>query len=108
MLSDTVLKIYSLFAAISSLQVLAVGALLLCVAALLLVLVQKKRKVVLARSGVTEELCLQLARIADALERPGNQRADRLIAAASQAAIQPPAERLTEQAHSRPYSILGQ
>jgi hypothetical protein len=108
LLSDTVLKIYSFFAGISSLQVLALGALLLCVAALLLVLVQKKRRVMLVPSGVTEEFCLQLARIANALERPGNQRADRIIAAASHAAVRPPAERLTEQAHSRPYSILGQ
>ncbi|HUI74131.1 MAG TPA: hypothetical protein VLX32_04260 [Candidatus Acidoferrum sp.] len=108
MLSDSILKIYSFFAGISSLQVLAVGALLLSIAALLLALAQKKRRVVLVRSAVTDELGLQLARIADALDRPGSQRADRIIAAASQAAAQPAAERLTEQAHSRPYSILGQ
>jgi len=108
LLSDPILKIYSLLAGITSMQVLAIGALLLSVAAMLLAATQKKRKVVLVRSVVTDELGVLLARIAEALERPGNQRADRLIAAASQAAIQPPSERLTEQAHSRPYSILGQ
>jgi hypothetical protein len=108
LLSDSLFKIYSLFANISSLQVLATGALLISVAALLLALSQKKRRVVLARSAVTDELGLQLARIADALERPANQRADRIIAAASHSAEAAAASRLTEQTHSRPYSILGQ
>jgi hypothetical protein len=108
LLSDSILKIYSLFAGITSMQVLAIGALLLSVAAMLLTVTQKKRKVVLVRSVVTDELGVLLARIAEALERPVNQRADRIIAAASQPAEPPAASRLTEQAHSRPYSILGQ
>jgi len=108
LLSDSILKIYSLLAGITSMQVLAIGALLLSVAAMLLAATQKKRKVVLVRSVVTDELGVLLARIAEALERPVNQRADRIIAAASQPAEPPAASRLTEQAHSRPYSILGQ
>ena len=43
----------------------------------------RKRIVVLKRSRVSDDLIIELSRIADALERLANQRADRTIAAAS-------------------------
>jgi hypothetical protein len=74
----------------------------------------RKRTVSLARSAGTNQLAVELTRIADALERIANQPADRLIAAASAAANPgpPPAPRQPDpepepQPRGMPYSMFG-
>jgi hypothetical protein len=65
----------------------------------------RKRIVVLKRSNGTDQLTLELSRIADALERIANRPADRIIAAAArrqQAEPTPP-----PQARRVAYSIFG-
>jgi hypothetical protein len=59
----------------------------------------RKRIVVLRRSTGTDQVTLELSRIADALERIANRPADEAIAAASRRQLQtqppPPRERLS-------------
>ena len=50
----------------------------------------RKRIVVLRRSSGTDQVALELSRIADALERIANHPADRVIAAASRRQMVPP------------------
>jgi hypothetical protein len=66
----------------------------------------RKRVVVLKRSSGTDQVTLQLSRIADALERIANRPADDAIAAASrrQQQMQPPLQRDSK---STAYSMFG-
>jgi hypothetical protein len=66
----------------------------------------RKRVVVLKRSSGTDQVTLELSRIADALERIANRTADDAIAAASrrQQQIQPPPQR---ESKGVAYSMLG-
>jgi hypothetical protein len=108
LLSESIFKIYALISHVGSFQLMAAGALLLAVAALLLAMAGKRR-VVLSRSMVTDELLLQLGRIADAMEGPSKRNADRIIAAASEPALsQPPVPpKMTEQTRHILYSVFG-
>ena len=65
----------------------------------------RKRIVVLKRSNGTDQVALELSRIADALERIANRPADRAIAAATrrQFQAQPPPPR---ESQGRAYSIF--
>ncbi len=66
----------------------------------------RKRVVVLKRSSGTDQVTYELSRIADALERLANARADRAIAAAMrrQIQVQSPAQR---ESKGRAFSLLG-
>ena len=66
----------------------------------------RKRVVVLKRSSGTDQVTLELSRIADALERIANRPADDAIAAASrrQQQIQPPPQR---ESRGVAYSMFG-
>jgi hypothetical protein len=66
----------------------------------------RKRIVVLKRSSGTDQVTLELSRIADALERIANRTADDAIAAASrrQQQTQPPQQR---ESKGVPYSMFG-
>ena len=66
----------------------------------------RKRVVVLKRSSGTDQVTLELSRIADALERIANRPADEAIAPASrrQQQIQPPAQR---ESKGVAYSMFG-
>jgi hypothetical protein len=85
MLSDTVVSFGSHTIHLSSLGLLIASLLLLGVAGFLLGL-SRGRRVAVQRSATTDELNVQLGRIAEALERIANRPADRLIAEASRAA----------------------
>jgi hypothetical protein len=80
MLSDTVISIGRYSIHFPSLYLLLAGLLLLVVAGFLLGLNRGRRAV---RSVLTNELAVQLARIATTLERIANLPADRAIAEAS-------------------------
>lgn len=82
MLSDTVLSLGGHTVHISSFQILLAGALLLGIAGFLLGL-SRGRRVTLQRSATTDDVAIQLARIAEALERIAGRPADRLIEEAS-------------------------
>jgi hypothetical protein len=66
----------------------------------------RKRVVVLKRSSGTDQVTLELSRIADALERIANRPADEAIAPASrrQQQIRPPAQR---ESKGIAYSMFG-
>jgi hypothetical protein len=66
----------------------------------------RKRIVVLKRSNGTDQVALELSRIADALERIANHPADRAIAAATrrQLQAQPSAQR---ESRSTAYSLFA-
>ena len=58
----------------------------------------RRRTVVLQRSVVTDQLAIELARIADALDRIANRPADQLIAAVN---------KKTEESRGIPLSMFG-
>jgi hypothetical protein len=68
----------------------------------------RKQTVVLKRSNGTDQVALELARIADALERIANRPADRAIAAAARRQVQaqplPPSRR---ESQGVAYSMFG-
>jgi hypothetical protein len=118
--SDTVFSIGGHTIQFSSVYLLVGGMVLLTIAGFLLGFSRGKR-MVLQRSVRTEELVAQLGRIAETLERIGNQPAYRLIAEASsrdlesvsapeaETTLQPAAEPPSREraAHSIPYSMFG-
>ena len=115
--SDTVFSVGGHTIHFSSLYLLLAGMLLLTVAGFLLGL-SRGRRMVLQRSVRTEELVAQLGRVADSLERIGNQPAYRLIAEASREVVSPPvsqpaqmlepaAEPPSREPFSIPYSMFG-
>jgi hypothetical protein len=59
---------------------------------------RRRRTVVLQRSVVTDQLAIELARIADALDRIANRPADQLIAAVN---------KKTEESRGIPLSMFG-
>jgi len=59
---------------------------------------RRRRTVVLQRSVVTDQLAIELARIADALDRIANRPADQLIAAVN---------KNTEESRGIPLSMFG-
>jgi hypothetical protein len=106
MLSDTVVSIGSHTIHISSIGLLIGGLLLLGVAGFLLGL-SRGRRVVVQRSATTDELNLQLGRIAEALERLANRPADRVIAEASRA-VEPVADgKVGGREPAGPFSVFG-
>lgn len=112
MLSDTGIHIAG--HAITGLQFLGVGALLLAIAALLLAF-SRERRTTLKRSMVTDELSIHLGRIADALDRIANQPSERSAWRASRprSEVLPgkrdeqPAEASPEAYHGVSYSMFG-
>jgi hypothetical protein len=105
--SESVLKVYTFFANFPGAHLLAAAAFLLGAAVVLLTLA-RKRRIILERSPVTDELLIYLSRIADAVERPNFQRTDRIMGTAARSPESAPPLKLSEQAQSFPYSILGQ
>jgi hypothetical protein len=99
---------------VTSLQLLIAGALLLCVAAILMGY-RRDLKATLRQSGVTDRLAEDLGRIASALERIANQPADSIREAGRKSAATigtpvektPEAEPASEEAHRVAYSIFG-
>jgi hypothetical protein len=96
---------------LSGFYVLLLEMLLLGIAGFLLGL-SRGRRVVLQRSGLTDELALHLGRIADTLERIANQIADRSITEAreveSGTAVEPAVESAPRpENHPIPYSMFG-
>jgi hypothetical protein len=83
MLSVTNFSIAGHTFTISAFQFLIAAGVLLGIAAVLLAFGRNKG-VVVKRSVATDELYMQLGRIADALERLANQSSDRIIAERSQ------------------------
>jgi hypothetical protein len=80
MIPDTSIRFAGL--TITTLQLLGLGGLLLAIAAFLLAF-SRERRMAIKRSIVTDELAVQLGRIADSLERVANQASDRAMRKAS-------------------------
>lgn len=76
--------------AVTTFQLLATGALLLCAAAILLAY-RRELRLTVRRSVTTDELFDQLLRIANSLERIANQASDSAIVQASRRSEQPAA-----------------
>jgi hypothetical protein len=107
MLSDTFVSFGGHAIRLSTLLFLIGGVLLFGMAAFLAGLI-RGRRVLVQRSATTDELNLQLGRIAEALERIVNRPADRLIAKASRAAEStPPDVKVGAGVRATPYSIFG-
>ena len=119
--SDTVFSIGGHTIHFPSLYLLLAGMVLLTIAGFLLGL-SRGRRMVLQRSVRTEELVAQLGRIAESLERIGDQPAYRLIAEASRqsevestpapepaAMLEPAAEPPSREreGYAIPYSMFG-
>ena len=102
---DTVFSIGGHTFHFSSFYLLLSGMVLLTAAGFLLGL-SRGRRVVLQRSGLTDELAVQLGRIADTLERIANQAPDRIIAEASGEA-EPVEPASAPEARPIPYSMFG-
>ena len=83
--------------AVTTFQLLATGALLLCAAAILLAY-RRELRLTVRRSVATDELFDQLLRIANSLERIANQASDSAIVQASHRAEQPAAPQPQPQA----------
>src|SRR5215467_2297098 len=99
---------------VTSLELLVAGALLLCVAAILMGY-RRDLKATLRQSAVTDRLAEDLGRIANALERLADQPADRAIREAARRSAAtigtpvesvPDAEPAGEEAHRVAYSIF--
>jgi len=112
MLSVTSFSIAGHTFTIYTYQLLIAAGVLLGIAALLLAFGRNKH-VVVKRSVATDELYMQLGRIADALERLANQSSDRIIAERSQrieaqAPPPPPPPKVNEETHATvAYSMFG-
>lgn len=99
---------------ISSTELLVAGAVLLAIAAVMLAF-GRRQKIALTRSAVTDELALQLARIADMLERQAF-RPNQPIAAEplkqidappSKEIAEAPSQKVPERTHAISYSMFG-
>jgi hypothetical protein len=91
---------------LSSGELLIAAAGLLVIAALLLVF-GRRHKLALQRSWVTDEVMLQLARIADALERQASRPMPQIVAPVSKHEEEPAQTKVVEQVHTIPYSMFG-
>ncbi len=115
MLSDRIISFFSRFITITKHDIflIAVG-ILVCLAFWGALYFSRKRVVVLRRSSGTDQITVELSRIADALERIASQPADRVIAAvrrqqrssASASAPAPPATPVARDSRINPYSIF--
>jgi len=113
MLSVTSFSIAGHTFTISTYELLIAAGVLLGIAAVLLAF-GRNRGVVVKRSVATDELFMQLGRIADALERLANQSSDRIIAersqrmeAAAPPPLTPPPPQVNEDKHTVAYSMFG-
>jgi uncharacterized protein (DUF58 family) len=107
MLSATVLASPAIaLTNLSGFQFLVAGALLLGVAALLLAL-SRERRVSVKRSAMTDELAVQMGRIADALERIASYTSERARLASSRRQTRTETEKADEEAHRIAYSMFG-
>ena len=91
---------------LSGFQLLVAGALLLGVAALILAL-SRERRVSVKRSAMTDELAVQMGRIAEALERIARHTSERSRLASSRRQVRTETERADEEAHRIAYSMFG-
>jgi hypothetical protein len=114
MLSDRIISFFSRFISITRHDLLIFGlAILVCLMLWSVIYFSRKRVVVLRRSSGTDQLTVELSRIADALERIASQPADRVIAAvrrqqrASASTVSgPPATPVARDSRINPYSIF--
>jgi len=107
MLSDAKLVIAG--HAISSLDLLLGAALLLCIAAFLLAIARRNRRVSVHPSPVTDEIIIQLGRIADAVERIAYQPLQNNISALPGTNYPPKAVAAPSEPEPQPvaYSMFG-
>ena len=106
MLSDTFVSFGSHTMRLSTLLFLIGGVLLFGMAAFLGGVI-RGRRVSVQRSATTDELNVQLGRIAEALERIVNRPADHFIAEASQATESTAEAKAETPERSIPYSMFG-
>lgn len=96
--------------AISSLDLLLGAALLLCIAAFLLAIARRNHRVSVHPSPVTDEIIIQLGRIADAVERIAYQPLQNNISALPGTSSYPPkavAAPPEPEPRPVPYSMFG-
>jgi hypothetical protein len=101
MLSDRTISFAGRSITITSHELLLIGGAILV--SLLLwgaLYYNRKRVVMLRRSRATDQITLELSRIADALERIANQHADKVIETAAQQQSEPLSERSKNAAYS--------
>jgi hypothetical protein len=99
LLSDHVFTFFSRTITITSLeQFVAILAAVIVATAWAVQQFRRRRTVVLHRSAVSDQIAMELARIADALDRIANRPADHLIAEVS---------KRTEESRGIPLSMLG-
>ncbi|HKW56578.1 MAG TPA: hypothetical protein VJN42_04405 [Candidatus Acidoferrum sp.] len=87
-------------------ELLIASAILLAFSALLLIF-NRRQRIALRRSVVTDELMVHLARIGDLLECLPMSPIQSVVAEAPKRGEDPPPQKLAGQSHSIPYSILG-
>jgi hypothetical protein len=91
---------------ISGFQLLIVGGLFLCAAALLLA-IRREHRIVIKSSVVTDELAIQAGRIADALERIATPSIDRVRPSDPRSPEKAEPERSDREATHIAYSMFG-
>jgi len=106
MLSDTFVSFGSHTMRLSTLLILIGGVLLFGMAAFIAGII-RGRRVSVQRSATTDELNVQLGRIAEALERVVNRPADHMIAEASRTAESTEQTKASAPERSIPYSMFG-
>ena len=101
MLSDRIISFAGRSITITSHELLLIGgAILVCLLLWGALYFNRKRVVILQRSRSTEQITLELSRIADALERIANQPVDKVIETAAQQQSGPLSERSKNAAYS--------
>ncbi len=96
----------SLLSNVTAFQLLIAGALFLGVAAILMALAREQR-ISLKRSVVSDELAINIGRIADALDRIASQTRERSHLTNPPNAENSGAERASGKAHHIAYSMFG-
>jgi hypothetical protein len=105
MLSDRTISFAGRSITITSHELLLIGgAILVCLLLWGALYFNRKRVVMLRRSRATDQITLELSRIADALERIANQPADKVIETAARHPQQ--SEPLSERSKNAAYSIF--
>lgn len=98
---------YSIFGhTITAGELLTASTVLLAISALMLIF-NRRQRIALRRSVVTDELMVHLARIGDLLERLAMRPIQTVIADPPRRHEDAPPQNLAEQTHSIPYSIFG-
>jgi hypothetical protein len=104
MLSDRIISFAGRSITITSHELLLIGgAILVCLLLWGALYFNRKRVVILRRSSGTDQITLELSRIADALERIANLPADKVM---ETAARQQQSEPLSEKSKNAAYSIF--